>query len=42
MKYAIEKDSGVMIYMPSLMNIGSDIQKLIGCIHRHADSMEVS
>jgi hypothetical protein len=30
MKYGIEKDSGVMIYIPSLIKIGSAIQKLIG------------
>jgi hypothetical protein len=27
--------SGAMIYIPSFIKIGSDIQKLIGGIHRH-------
>jgi hypothetical protein len=30
MKYAIEMGSGVMIYIPSFIKIGSRIQKLIG------------
>jgi hypothetical protein len=30
MKYAVEIGSGAMIYIPSFMKIGSDIQKLIG------------
>jgi hypothetical protein len=30
MKYAIEMGSGAMIYIPSSINIGSGIQKLIG------------
>jgi hypothetical protein len=30
MKYTFEMSSGAMIYIPSLINIGSDIQKLIG------------
>jgi hypothetical protein len=30
MKYAVEMDSGLMIYIPSFIKIGSDIQKLIG------------
>jgi hypothetical protein len=29
MKYAAESGSGAMIYVPSLMKIGSSIQKLI-------------
>jgi hypothetical protein len=33
MKYAIEIDSGAVIYIPSFLNIGSGI-------HRHTDSME--
>jgi hypothetical protein len=40
MKYALEMGSGAMIYIPSLINIGSGIQKLIGGIHRH--SMEIA
>jgi hypothetical protein len=30
MKYAIEMDSGAMIYVSSYVKIGSGIQKLIG------------
>jgi hypothetical protein len=30
MKYAVEMGSGAMIYIPSFIKIGSDIQKLIG------------
>jgi hypothetical protein len=30
MKYAVEMDSGAMIYIPSFVKIGSAIQKLIG------------
>jgi hypothetical protein len=30
MKYAVEMGSGAMIYMPSFIKIGSDIQTLIG------------
>jgi hypothetical protein len=30
MKYAIEMGSGVMIYLPSFVKIGSGIQKLTG------------
>jgi hypothetical protein len=29
MKYAVEKGSGPMIYIPSFVKIGSGIQKLI-------------
>jgi hypothetical protein len=37
MKYAIEMGSDAMIYIPSLIKIGSAIQKLIG---GYTDSME--
>jgi hypothetical protein len=30
MKYAVEMDSGAMIYIPSFIRIDSDIQKLTG------------
>jgi hypothetical protein len=30
MKYAFEMGSGVMIYIPSFIKIGSGIQKLMG------------
>jgi hypothetical protein len=41
MKWAFQMGSGAMIYeyIPSLIKIGSDIQKLMGGIHRHTDSM---
>jgi hypothetical protein len=42
MKYAVEMDSGAMIYIPSSIEIGSGIQKLIVGIHRHADSTEIA
>jgi hypothetical protein len=35
MRYAVEMDSGAMIYVPSFMKIGSGIRKLMGGIHRH-------
>jgi hypothetical protein len=34
MKLSVEMDSGAMIYIPSLINIGSAIQELIGGTHR--------
>jgi hypothetical protein len=37
MKHAIEMGSGAMMYIPSFVNIGSDIQKLMGGHHRHTD-----
>jgi hypothetical protein len=42
MKYAVEMGSGAMLYIPSFIQIGSDIQKLIGGIHKHTDSMEIA
>jgi hypothetical protein len=30
MKYGVEMGSGVMVYIPSFINIGSGIEKLIG------------
>jgi hypothetical protein len=41
-KYTVEMGSGAMIFMPSLIKIGSAIQKLIRGIHRHTDSMVIS
>jgi hypothetical protein len=42
MKYAAGLDSGAMIYIPSLINIVSGIQKLIGGIHRqHGDRISL-
>jgi hypothetical protein len=34
MRYAVKMGSGAMIYIPSLIKIGSAIQKLIGGLHR--------
>jgi hypothetical protein len=42
MNYAAEMSSGAMIYIPSLIRIGSGIQKLMGGIHRHTDSKVIS
>jgi hypothetical protein len=42
MKYAIEMGSGAMIYILIFIKIGSAIQKLIGGIHRHTDSMVIA
>jgi hypothetical protein len=39
-KYAVEMGSGVMIYIPGFIKIGSGIQKLIGGIQ--TDSMEIA
>jgi hypothetical protein len=38
MKYAVEMDSGAMIYIPSFMKFGSGIQKVMRSIHRHTDT----
>jgi hypothetical protein len=42
MKYAFETGSGATIYIPCFIKIDSAIQKLIGGIHRHTDSMEIA
>jgi hypothetical protein len=42
MSYGVEMDSGAMIYIPSFIKIVSDIQNLIGEIHRHTDSKKFS
>jgi hypothetical protein len=42
MQYAVEMRSGAVIYIPSFIKIGSGIQKLIGAIHTHRDSMEIA
>jgi hypothetical protein len=42
MKYAVEMGSGAMIYIPSVIKIGSSIQKLVGGKHRHTESMMLS
>jgi hypothetical protein len=33
MKYAVEMGSGAMVFVPSVIKIGSGILKLIGVIH---------
>jgi hypothetical protein len=47
MKYAVEMGSGAMIRIPSFINIGSGIQKLIAGgqdsqTHKHRESMEIA
>jgi hypothetical protein len=42
MKYAAEMGSGAMIYIPSLIEIGSGILLLIRGIHRCTGSMEIA
>jgi hypothetical protein len=42
MKYAVDMGLSAMIYIPSFIKIGSGIQKCMGGIHRHTDSMEIS
>jgi hypothetical protein len=44
MEYAVEMDSGAMMYIPSFVKIGSGIGKLLGGggIHKHTDSMEIA
>jgi hypothetical protein len=42
MKYTFEIGSGAMIYVPSLINIGSGIQNLIRGLHRHTESMVIA
>jgi hypothetical protein len=41
MKYAVEMGSGVMIYIPSLIKIGSAVQKFTEGIHRRRESMVI-
>jgi hypothetical protein len=41
MKYAVEIGSVAMIYIPSLINIVSGIQKLMGGGDSHTDSMQI-
>jgi hypothetical protein len=44
MKYAVEMGSGVMIYIPSFINIRSGIEKLFGggYTYKHPDSKAIS
>jgi hypothetical protein len=42
MRYAVEMGSGATMYIPSFINIGLCIQKLIRGIHRHTDSMVIA
>jgi hypothetical protein len=41
-KFVVEMGSGAVIYILSFIKIGTSIQKLIGGIHRHTDSMEIA
>jgi hypothetical protein len=42
-KYAVQIDSGAMLYVPSFINIGSGIQKLIrGYTDTHTDRKVIS
>jgi hypothetical protein len=42
MKYTVEMGSGAMIHISDFIKIVSAIQKLIGRIHRHTDSMTIA
>jgi hypothetical protein len=42
MKYAVEMDSGAKIYIPSVIKIGSAIQRSIRGIHRYRDRMMIA
>jgi hypothetical protein len=42
MKYAVEMGSSSMIYIPSFINFGSGIQKLVERIHRHTSNTEIA
>jgi hypothetical protein len=42
MKYGVVMGSGAIIHIPSFIKIVSGIQKLLGGIHRHTDSMVIS
>jgi hypothetical protein len=45
MKYAAERDSGAMIYIPSFIKIASGIQKSMGGdaqTHRRTDKMVIA
>jgi hypothetical protein len=42
MNYAVEVGSVIMIHMPSFMKTGLGIQKIIGEIHRHTGSVEIT
>jgi hypothetical protein len=41
MKYASEMGSIAMIHIPSFINVGTGIQKLIWGFYRHTDSREI-
>jgi hypothetical protein len=42
MKYAVDLDSGDMLYIQGFTKIGSGIQKLMRGIHRHTENMVIS
>lgn len=41
MNYAVDLVIDAMIHIPSLIKIGSDIQKLKGGIHKHTGSIVI-
>jgi hypothetical protein len=42
MKHTVQMGPVSMIHIPGFIRNGSDTQKLIGEIHRHTDSMEIT
>jgi hypothetical protein len=42
MKHAVVMSSGAMICVPNFIKIVSGIQRLMGWIHRHTDSMMIA
>jgi hypothetical protein len=42
LKFDVEVYSNAMMYIPSFVKIGSNIQMLIGGIHKHTVSMEIA
>jgi hypothetical protein len=42
MKYAVDMGPGTVMYTQSFVKIGSGIQKLMGGIHRHTDSLVIA
>jgi hypothetical protein len=42
MKYAVEIGSGAVVWIPNFITLTSGIEKLMGGLHRHADSKVIS
>jgi hypothetical protein len=42
MKYAVEMGPVAVIFIPSFVKFDSNIEKLIGEIHRHTNRMEIT